>query len=296
MKFNSTSIHFIIILSLCTIIVSSCTYYVYPPPISKSTMYEYIYKSKIGKPWETSSWRKYRTKLETTKYDKRGNEIEFLEYGEPWCKIQTKEDSNGIMMSTMSGTYNNKIKRITFKKYTPENKIECEETWNYHNNKKYELQNRIDYYYIQNEEYQIDQIDTNSKFQIKLSYKIDAKEIGDTTIIDSKGRVVEKVMYTKGKFSRRIQYVYNDDDHLVTEYIYDKDPNTLWCFTETRFDFLTKRPIRKNWKVLNSKTERIEIYIYNRKKLLSKKLFYSVDANTGEFEVTGYLKYKYKLK
>ena len=295
-------------------ILTSCSYYVSPPPVKIRYEYVYNYKPKLLKSWETSIWRKDKRPVEYIKYDQNGNEIEIGEYGEIWHFRETKQNSDSTV-STISGHGTNpkKLNTVTFKSYNDSNQILTQEVWRYHDNEKDYLVYKTEFKYFNgnlvNEiEYDSEgEITREKSYDIENNVETDNREktiyepfvrIGgdskDSTRYDSKGRPVENYHYYKGKFLRRTVWVYNDQDDLVTTYKYDDHPDSLWSYTETRYDYLTNQPQRKYWKVLNSRTETKDIYIYNRKKLLKTVLHYGVDLQ-GRDELQYYKKYKYEL-
>lgn len=280
--------------------LNSCTYYVYPPKKKVQTEYNYIYKSKIFKDWKTSTWRKYKTKSKYVKYDKNGNELELGEYGERWCKVVSKElPDSSIQITSYSGSYPKKLDAVTYKTYNEDNQILTSETWRFKDNKKDYLRYKTIFSYKDNK--LIKETEFNDKKEV-INIK-DYSRIGnfqkplifndsissDTTHYDSLGRIIKSIHYYKGKFSSRREVIYNDDGTMKIELRYDDKQDSLWSITEWRYDYLTKQITRKYWNVINSSTERLEKFIYDRKKLLKKINRYNAE------EKTGYTKYKYKL-
>src|SRR5690606_5489427 len=135
-----------IIIMLLTL--NSCGYYVYPPKVKVRYAYDYTYKSKLFKDWETSKWRKFKTKTEYVKYDRNGNEIEIGEYGESWCKVVSKElPDSSVQIISYSGTYPKKINTVTYKTYNDRNQVLTEEFWRFKDNKKDYLINKTVFSY-----------------------------------------------------------------------------------------------------------------------------------------------------
>lgn len=301
-------------ITLICLILTSCSHYVCPPPVKIRYEYVYNYKPKLLKSWETSTWRKDKKPVEYIKYDQNGNEIEIGEYGEIWHFQETKQNSDStVSIISGHGTYPKKLNTVTFKTYNDSNQILTEEVWRYHDNQKDYLVYKTDFKYSNG--ILVNEIEYDSEGEItrEKSYDIENNvetenrkktiyepfvRIGgnskDSTRYDSIGRPVENYNYYKGKFIRRTVWDYNDQDDIVTTYKYDDHPDSLWSYTEIRYDYLTNQPARKYWKVLNSRTETKDIYIYNRKKLLKKVLHYGVDLQ-GRDELQYYKKYKYEL-
>lgn len=295
-------------------ILTSCSYYVSPPPVKIRYEYVYNYKPKLLKSWETSTWRKDKRPVDYIKYDQNGNEIEIGEYGEIWHFRETKQNSDStVSIISGHGTYPKKLNTVTFKSYNDSNQILTQEVWRYHDNEKDYLVYKTEFKYsngnLVNEiGYDSEgEITREKSYDIENNVETDNREktiyepfvrIGgdskDSTRYDSKGRPVENYHYYKGKFLRRTVWVYNDKYDMVTEYMYDDHPDSLWSFTETRFHYSTGQPERAFWKVLNSKTETTEYYKYNSKKLLEKVLHYDTDLE-GRDELQYYRKFKYEF-
>jgi len=308
-KMNKTIIYIFTI-----ILFTSCSYYVYPPKIHTKYVYKYSFKDKINKDWEKSKWRKTKILSEYIKYDRKGNEIEVGEYGELWHLREVTENNDSIVSFVSGhGRYPKKLNTVSYKTFNDSNLVIQENVWRFKNNKKNYLVYKTLFEYSNNQlrkELEFDNNDSlirtknydlekniESELRNKTIYEPFVRIKGnsiDSITIDSLNREIEKIHYYKGKFLRRTVTIYNDDHNIVTKYLYDDDPDKLWSYTETKYDYLTKQPLRKFWKVLNSTTETKDIYIYNRKKLLVKILHYNV-AQNGRDELEYYTKYKYKL-
>jgi hypothetical protein len=296
------------------ILLSSCSYYVYPPKVHTKHVYNYSFKNKINKGWEHSEWRKSKTLTEYIRYDISGNEIELGEYGEIWYfrKVTDNEDNTTSIVSG-HGSHPKKLNTVNYKTFNDSNQVIQEIVWRFKDNKKNYLVYKILFEYSNNQLRKELEFDTNdslirtknydleknieSEIRKKSVYepfvRIEVSSI-DSITYDSLNREIEKIHYYKGKFLRRTVTIYNDAQNIVTIYLYDDEPNKLWGFTETKYDYFTKQPLRKYWKILNSTTETKDIYIYNRKKLLVKILHYNVDQE-GRDVLEYYSKYKYKL-
>jgi hypothetical protein len=291
--------------------LTSCSYYFYPPKVDTRTEIQYSYKR--DKNFKTSKWKKTSRKTGYERYDKKGNIIEEAEYGEIWHfrKVTTNADSSISVTSGHGRNWKN-INKIHYYVYDSTSKKTQDELWQFKDNKKSYLIYKTVFEYdtsgklIKETEYDKDSKvsrlqdyskdnsnQTISKDSVyNFSYEGITRVEGkrqDTTITDSLGRPIEKIHYYKDKFLYRIEYRYDRWGDIVTEIRYDNKPDSLWCITEWQYDIITKQPTRKFWKVIGSKTETKDIYIYNRKKLLVKILHYS-----GE-ELRGFTRYKYKL-
>lgn len=108
----------------------------------------------------------------------------------------------------------------------------------------------------------------------------------DTTITNSLGRPVESTHYFNDKFRYRQEFRY-DSWFIEVELRYN-NKDSLQSIIEWRYN-TDKQLTRIFWKVIGSSTETIDVYIYNRKKLLKKVLHYD-----GE-KLESYTKYKHKL-
>ena len=75
---------------------------------------------------------------------------------------------------------------------------------------------------------------------------------------------------------------------MVIEIRYDNKPDSLFCITEWQYNY-DKQLTRKFRKIIGSKTETKDVYIYDKRKLIVKILHYD-----GE-QIGGYTKFKYKL-
>jgi hypothetical protein len=299
--------HFQIAIILLTL--SSCGYYVYPPKVKVRYEYDYTYKQKLFKDWETSKWRKHKTKIAYVKYDRIGNEIEIGEYGEIWHfrNVTTNSDSSVSIVSG-HGVYPKKLNTVTYKTYNDSNQVMTEEVWRFKDNKKDYLVYKTIFSYTDNQLTKETEFDADGKIIREKDYdllsnvqnenrnktiyepfvRVDGNSI-DTVRYDTSGQVIEKIHYYNGKFLYRQEFLYSDFGTIKTELRYDDKPDSLWSITEWRYDIITKQLTRKYWNVINSTTERREEFIYDRKKLLRR-----IDRYNAE-EKTGYTKYKYKL-
>lgn len=299
--------HFQIAIILLTL--SSCGYYVFPPKVKVRYQYDYTYKQKLFKDWETSKWRKHKTKTAYIKYDRNGNEIEIGEYGEIWhfSNVKTNPDSSVSIVSG-HGVYPKKLNTVTYKTYNDSNQVMTEEVWRFKDNKKDYLVYKTIFSYSDNQLAKETEFDADGQIIREKDYdftsnvhnenrnktiyepfvRVDGNSI-DTVRYDTSGQVIEKIHYYNGKFLYRQEFLYSDFGTIKTELRYDDKPDSLWSITEWRYDIITKQITRKYWNVINSTTERREEFIYDRKKLLKRIERYNAE------EKTGYTKYKYKL-
>lgn len=290
--------------------LSSCSYYAFPPKVDTRTEIQYSYKT--NKDYERSKWRKTSQKAGYARYDKKGNVIEEGEYGEIWhSRSVTKNADSSISVTSGHGRNYKNLNRVHYYVYDSTGKKIQDELWQFKDNKKNYLIYKTIFEYDSNgkliKEIEYDKDNQVSRLQdyskdnsnqtiskdsvFNFSYEGITRVEGkrqDTIITDSLGRPIEKIHYYKDKFLYRQEFRYDRWGAIVTEIRYDNKPDSLWCITEWQYNY-DKQPIRKFWKVIGSKTETKDVYIYNRKKLLVKILHYS-----GE-ELEGYTKYRYKL-
>jgi hypothetical protein len=293
---------------------SSCTYYVYPPDVKYRTEKEYIYKDKLIKDYELSKWLKISRKEGYERFDEKGNVIEKGYYGEhkAFGSITINADSSIIGIVSGDGWDNKKLGTVCYFQFDSTNKKISEEVWNFKDNKKdhlfyktlfeydsngklvkeieYDRQNNIhriqDYSFI--EENLTVLKDTDFSFSYDGTTKVE-KVSQDTIKTDSLGRTIEKIHYYDDKFLYREVFRYDHFNEIVTKLRYDDKPDRLWSITEWQYDIVDDQLVRRFWKVIGGTVENKDIYIYNRKKLLTKIIHYK-----GE-EVESYTKYKYKL-
>lgn len=302
--------NYILNLMILLIGISSCSYKISSPKVK--TRYEYDHVYRTNKNFEISKWRKKKTKIGYVKYDRNGNEIEIGEYGETWRfrKVITNPDST-ISSVSGHGRYMKKLNTVSFKTYNQDNQIISEDYWSYKDNKKDYLIYRTEFRYFSGELVGEIEYDSEGNVSREMRYNEDKTiQVNDKKRpfyepmvrvegnskyeikYDSLGREVEKVHYLNGKFLRRTVTVY--ERNLKTKYLYDDSPDKLWSLTEEKYDYLTDKLIRRYWKVLDSTTERIEMFEYNRKGLLKRILTYAVDVQTGKNKLESFTRYKYE--
>lgn len=296
------------------IFLSSCAYYANPPKVKTRTEFSYVYKDKLFKDWENSTWRRYKRKVGYIKYDINQNETEIAEYGELWHFRRTElNPDSSVSVISGHGRYPKKLNTITYNIYDDSSKLIEESIWQFKDNKKSRLVSKTIFEYQGNDLIKEIEFDSEGVVKREKNYNLeDLTEVDNRYQMmydpfvkvdgesryeikkDSLGREIEKYHYYKGEFLRRTEWDYNDSDGITTQYMYDDKPDSLWSITETRYDIFTKQPIRKHWNVLNSSVETKDIYIYNKKKLLIKILHYNVDLD-GTDELQSMIKYKHKL-
>jgi hypothetical protein len=299
----------LIYISIILFTLNSCGYYAYPPKVKVSYRYDYSYKSKLFKEWETSKWRKNKIKTNYKKYDQNGNEIEIGIYGEQWSKVVSKDLPDGSAeITSYSGVYPEKLNTVTFKTYNDSNQVLTEEVWRYKDSERDHLVYKIVFNYSENQLVKEIEYDAEEKIIREKKYDLNsyvlfenrrktiyapfvriAGESTDSLRYDKSGRVIEKIHLYNGKFLYREEFRYSDHERMKTELRYSDKPDSLWCITEWRYEIISGQLTRKYWNVINSTTESREEYIYSRKKLLKQ-----VDRFNAE-DKTGYTKYKYKL-
>lgn len=291
--------------------LTSCSYYFYPPKVDTRTEIQYSYNR--DKNFKISKWKKASQKTGYERYDKKGNLIEKGNYGERKCLYYETKNADSSVNVTIGHSYNyKKLSTVHYFVYDSKGIKSQDELWQFKNNKKdyliyktvfeydtagkliketeYDKDNKVSRLqdYSKNNSNQTISKDSVFNFSYEDITRVDGKR-QDTTLTDSLGRPIEKIHYYEDKFLYRQEFRYDRWGDIVTELRYDNKPDSLWCITEWQYDIITKQPTRKFWKVIGSKTETKDVYVYNRKKLLVKILHYS-----GE-ELEGYTKYKYKL-
>lgn len=290
--------------------LTSCSYYFYPPKVDTRTEIQFSYKR--DKNLKRTKWKKYSQKTGYKRYDQKGNIIEEGNYGERKCIYKETKNADSTITVTIGHRYNmKKLSSVHYFVYDTKGLKSHDELWQFKDNKKdyliyktvfeydtagkliketeFDKDNKVSRLqeYSKDNLHQVISKDSVFNFSYEDITRVDGKR-QDTTITDSLGRPIEKIHYYKDKFLYRQEFRYDRWGYIVTELRYDNKPDSLWCITEWQYNY-DKQPIRKFWKVIGSKTETKDVYIYNRKKLLVKILHYS-----GE-ELEGYTKYKYKL-
>lgn len=292
------------------IVVSSCSYQINSPTVK--ARYEYSHQYRKKKNYKISKWRKKKTKIGYIKLDRKGNEIEIGEYGEIWHfrKVTTNSDSS-ISVVSGHGRHMKKLNTVTVKNYDQNNKVISEDYWRYKDNEKNYLIYRTEFKYKNEELITEIEYDSEGNISREMNYNKDKSVLindikrpiyepivrieGNSKYeiqYDSLGREIESFHYSNGKFLRRTVTVYAHN--VKTTYLYDDSPDKLWSYTEEISNYLTDKLIRRYWKVLDSNTERTEIFEYNRKGLLKRILTYGIDLQTGKDKLEGFMTYKYE--
>jgi hypothetical protein len=270
------------------------------------TEFSVTYITKNYKP--TRKTRTEKTNYE--KYDPKGNVIEEGEFGEI-THFRSAKQSNDSTITITSGHGRNfgNLNTVKFNKYDDENRLIEDELWQYSNNHKSYLIYKTKYDYnskgqlIKEIEFdkegkisrtknyhfsanRITSIDTVYNFTREGIVRVDG-ERRDTTYLDTLNRPIEIIHFFKGKFLYRQKYLYDKYGNSETVLRYDDKPDSLWCITESRYDYNSKI-VRRLWKVIGSSTETKQVYIYDKRKRLTKILNYSVEV------LTGYTKFEYQ--
>lgn len=309
LKNRHTTLKFIITIGLL-FGLTSCSYYFYPPKVDTRSEIQYSYKR--DKNFKTSKWRKTSQKTGYVRYDRKRNIIEEGNFGERKCIYNETKTADSSIIISIGHSYNYKnLNTVHYFLYDSVGKKYQDELWQFKDNKKdyliyktlfeydtsgklikeieYDKYNKISRLQDYSKDNSNQTISKDSVFN--FSYmditRVEGKR-QDTTITDSLGRPIEKIHYYKDEFLYRQEFRYDRWGEIVTEIRYKNKPDSLWCITEWQYNY-DKQPIRKFWKVIGSKTETKDVYIYNRKKLLVKILHYSGET------LEGYTKYKYKL-
>jgi hypothetical protein len=248
-----------------------------------------------------------------TIFNPNGQETEYITYGQSFGKSVVNKDSS---ITRYCGKDYKKIDAIDFMTYDEKNRKIKEETWFYVDNQKslttgYAI---LTYNDSNLESKEISYSKTGNIRSIRtFLYDLNQNniEVVDTIFIssdsnkisinrkvnqfDTLNRVSSTIEFIDGKILLKKKFLYNSAYGLKTELRYDNDSDTsLWSITETIVDYIDQFPYPKKtkenyWKVINSKTESREKYIYNKDCLLDRIEFYS------GCELTSYLKYEYEF-
>lgn len=292
------------------LILNSCAYYISPPKVETKTEIRHTFK--INKNFQRSKWRRIIEKGGYERYDIAGRLIEEGEYGEIWHFGSVVENDDGTStITTGHGRNYKKLNTVKYFNYDSLGRLISDECWQFKNNKKHFIIYSTEYQYnpdgklLKEVEYDSENIVSRIKgYSSNIGDKLTQRDtvfndsyegitrIGglrqDTTILDSLKRPIEKIHYLKSAFLYREEIRYSNDGDIVTELRYDNEADSLWSITEWQYNY-DRQLKRKFWKVIGDRTERKDIYIYNRKKLLVKVLHYSGDI------LEGFTKYKYRL-
>lgn len=282
---------------------SSCSYYVYPPKVESRTEKKYVYK--LNKNYVRSKCQKKSIKVGYERFDKKGNIIERGVYGETKDFINVTKYTDGSIRSIRGHSRNYKnLNTVCYSQFDSVNKKTADELWSFKGNKKDYLIHKTFFEYdsigklVKEIEYdKHNKISKLREYFISGENEVVAKNIfyshfesirQDTIVTDSLGRPIEEVYYLNDKFLYRKEFRYDHFDQITTELIYYDKSDNLFSITEWQYDS-NKQPMRRFWKVIGSRSERKDIYFYNRKMLIKKIMHYR-----GE-ELESYTKFKYKL-
>lgn len=254
-----------------------------------------------------STYKKYKPKKQYTCYDTKGNIIEEGEYGEVGSFSRVIPAIGDSTKYVSGHTYNyKKLNTVRYYLYDSLNRLVQDELWRFKDNEKnlltsktlyeYDSKGKLEYNWENNplrvkdyskptkdECIQIDSV-LHSTYEGVIRHE---GEREDTIINDSLGRTLEKIRYYKNRFLYRVKYSYNEYGILKSMHRYNENPDSLYSITEFEYDFTTKKVKKELCKVVGDNLERKEIYIYDRRSLLKKKLSYH-----GK-QLNAYKKYKY---
>lgn len=251
--------------------------------------------------------------LNVTLFNQKGQETEYITYGQSYGKSVINKDSS---ITRYCGKDYQKIDAVDYIIYDEKGREVKAETWFFEDNKKSWTAGYTTTIYN----------DTGNKLQ-EIGYnrtgtirrtrtflydsKLNNIEIIDSNLnssdeknisidrtlnqFDTLNRVILTSEFKEGKLLLRKKFLYNSTYGLKTELRYDNNSDTsLWSITETIVDYIDQFPYPKKtkehyWKVINSKTESREKYIYNKDCLLDRIEFYSGT------NLTSYYKYEYEF-
>ena len=302
-------------LSFCIVLIfgfASCSRPVlHHRKIKTETESESEYFYKYNKRHKISKWRTGHDKTGYVCYDQKGSITKKCDYGEYRCITTYKKNSDSsTTISTGCYRIRKNINTVNYYTYDSGNKKTTAELWKFKDNKKNYLIGRTIFEYNANgtliKETEFDEDSNITRLQdyskdktgkltskdsvFKFSYegivRVDGKS-QDTTIEDSLGRPVEKIHFFKDKFLYRQAYLYEKGSKNTTELRYDNKPDSLWCITEWQYN-IKDQLVRKFWKVIGSTIETRDVYIYNKRNLLTKILHYDDEG------ITSYTKYRHK--
>ena len=289
--------------------MTSCSYYNLPTKIETRTEYEFFYKSKHDN--QKSAWRKTRKLKGYSQYDKNGNIIKRVVYGDFY---QIVHDTNNFENSFITQTHNLKDYHSAYLYYYDNhNKLDSIEQWQYANNEKLYLVYRtcIEYNSVGKRKSKtifesnntIHNIVKYICYQDYLKYSNvssfisnlenspnDEDKRGYIVVLDSLERPLVEIDFFAGSFISSIihRYDFLGETETILLYIGMPDnPNNLAVIEKLQYNSDRQLIRRVNCTLNNIETE--DKYEYNHKNLLVKILHYS-----GK-ELEGYTKYKYTL-
>lgn len=266
-----------------------------------------------NKDYSTGKWkRKGSEKRAYSKYDINGNEIESGSFGETWNKrsIKKTDDSTVFFISNLF-VYPNKLNFVNFYKYNKKNQLIEEETWKYHNNKKFIMMNKSSFIYENNLLTKENIYDNNGTITSEINYNISNRNFVDTIILENQIIVLENSgkdliskFYEKDfKIKKTITH-YNTSISQSYEYIYDlsgkilkalfslpyytNDAETYSKLKPTEILFFYKNSYIFKKIHLNSKNKPSIVEYFNKNQKLTKIEHYE------DGKLSGFVTYKYK--
>jgi hypothetical protein len=285
---------FILIIIFC---FASLTFF------SQKKIVEYEYISEVI----FTDKGKVKRNFAYTRYDKKGNEIEWGFYGEV---TGFALEGGGI---GDSWDYS-KLDCVAFYTYDKLNRKILEKTYSYKNNNKEKLRSFTNFTYdslsnlILEEQFESDSTRSNIK-----CYYYDKRNnnilILDSTfyfannpvvyirikIFDSKNRIIKLSSSNESKLIYREKYIYNETQDLTTILRYNNDSDSsLRSIRKIYYGYIDYFPysnekLQDFWIDIDGKSETREFYKYNRKGLL--KLIYEYNG----LDKVKYTKFKYKF-
>ncbi len=295
--------------------LTSCTYFLYPPTIETRT------EIQFSKYWDKNlKIRKlniFGQKASYERYNSMGNIIEAGQYGEEKFIYEEIKSADSSSFKINNNGYNYKnLRTVQYFVYDLKGLKLYDELWQFKNNKKDFLVSKTKFDYdTTNALIKETRHDNNNRItSLKYYSKVNSNTIVskdsifnfspegikkvegiliDTIISDTRSRPIYKIQYYNNKFQHRQEFRYqNWGSNIVTELNYYFKPDSLWSIKEWQYSNLTNLPIREFRKTIGRGLESKAIYVYNRKQLLVKVLWYSGDELDGYHH---YNKYKYKF-
>lgn len=270
---------------------------------SQKKLVEYEYTSEVI----FTDKGKVKRNFDYTRYDKKGNEIEWGVYGEV---TGFALEGGGI---GDSWDYS-KLDFVEFYTNDTLNRKILEKTYSYKNNNKGSLRSFTNFTYDSlNNLILEEQFDSDSTLSNIKCYYYDKRNnnilILDSTFnfannpevyirtktFDSKNRIIKMSSSNESKLIYREQYIYNDTQDLTTILRYDNDSDSsLWSIRKIYYGNIDYFPypnkkLQNFWIVIDGKSEKRKFYKYNRKGLLKSNYEYN------GLDKVKYTKFKYKF-
>lgn len=270
---------------------------------SQKELVEYEYTSEVI----LTDKGKVKRNYDYTRYDKKGNEIEWGVYGEvTGFVIEGREIGESWNHS--------KLDFVEFYTYDSLNRKISEKTYSYKNNNKENLRTFTNFTYDSlNNLILKERFDPDSALSNIKCYYYDKRNnnilILDSTFnipnnpevyissktYDSKNRIIRMRSSNNSKLIYREQYIYNETQNLTTILRYDNDSDSsLWSIRKIYYgniDYSSypNKKVQDFWIVIDGKSETREFYKYNRKGFL--KFIYEYNG----LDMVKYTKFKYKF-